>query len=79
MMQITSHYLSRISVHKHLHPMYKQVGPMLYAACRTGKTSKRDVYSAVFGLESTAKKIFITDKLEAGETLPPGWEVREGA
>ena len=52
---------------------------MLYAACRTGKTSKRDVYSAVFGLESTAKKIFITEKLEAGETLPPGWEVRKGA
>ena len=51
------------------------MGQMLHDACRTGLTSKRDVYSAVFGLESTAKKIFITDKLEAGEELPPGWEV----
>jgi len=27
-----------------------QMGTMMYDACRTGKTSKRDVYSAVFGV-----------------------------
>jgi len=55
--------------------MQAEMGQMLHDACRTGLTSKRDVYTAVFGLESTAKKIFIADKLEAGETLPPGWEI----
>ena len=55
--------------------MEEAMGQMLYDACRTGATSKRDVYTAVFGLESTAKQIFIKDKLAAGEELPPGWEI----
>jgi hypothetical protein len=33
------------------------------------------VYTAVFGLESTAKQIFIKDKLAAGDELPAGWEI----
>ena len=55
--------------------MQAQMGSLMYDACRTGTTSKKDVYTAVFGLEATAKKIFIKDKLEAGEVLPPGWDI----
>jgi len=55
--------------------MEAQMGTMMYDACRTGKTSKRDVYSAVFGLEKVAKKLFIYDKKDAGEELPAGWEI----
>jgi hypothetical protein len=36
---------------------------------------EKDVYTAVFGLESTAKQIFIKDKLAAGAELPAGWEI----
>ena len=52
--------------------MEAKMGDLMYQACRTGKTSKSDVYSAVFGLEKTAKQIFIYDRIDAGEELPPG-------
>jgi len=55
--------------------MEEKMGTLMYDACRTGKTSKRDVYTAVFGLEKVAKQIFIYDKKDAGEELPPGWEI----
>jgi polyribonucleotide nucleotidyltransferase len=39
------------------------------AACRTGKSSKSDVYSAVFGLEKKAKQLFLGDAPDAGREI----------
>eukprot|EP00290_Baffinella_frigidus_P009908 CAMPEP_0180124878 /NCGR_PEP_ID=MMETSP0986-20121125/4885_1 /TAXON_ID=697907 /ORGANISM="non described non described, Strain CCMP2293" /LENGTH=885 /DNA_ID=CAMNT_0022064245 /DNA_START=180 /DNA_END=2837 /DNA_ORIENTATION=- len=47
----------------------EKLSEQMDAACRTGKTSKSDVYSAVFGLEKVAKKMFL------GENPTPGREI----
>jgi len=49
----------------------EHLGEAMVSAICTGSSSKRDVYTAIFGLEDEAKRIF----LEGKEDLPPGYAI----